>query len=837
MDLNDVRPLGPEPIRYDLDEIVRRLRDTAEVWVRRQFPNGKRNGDEWRLANIAGDPPRKNGSCVITLKGEHAGDWIDFDDNAGGGPLSALEHATGLSGRALYEYAAEETGWSPRDKRPHAGNRSAQRTRAPDHKEQETTREIAFIQSRCQPISGTPAETYLAGRGIGVPTIPDLLFHPDLTYWETKTGYPALIAIVRDAAGRRTAIHRTYLRPDGAAKADVPKPRKMLGSVSGGAVRLAEPSDTGVLVLAEGIETALAVMTACPDLPVWAALSAGNLVEVGLPPEAARIVILADNDESGAGLAAARKAAARLRAEGRSVWLAAPMEPGDDFNDVLPRDGPDAVRAIVHAAAEWAPAAPEGEPGGPPADDVQGDGVEVPGGVPLDFTEEALALDFSARHVDDLRYCAAWGRWLIWSGDHWRSDGTLRAFDLSRPVCREASNRALARIENVKAAARVAAGLASARTVAAVERLAKADRRHAATSEQWDADEWLLNTPDGIVDLTSGRMIPHRREDYMTKITAVGPKGDCPRWRAFLARVTDGDDDLRAFLQRIAGSALTGSVRDHAMFFLYGRGRNGKGVFLNTLTRILNDYAVVASIETFTATHADRHTTDLAMLRGARLVTAQETEEGRRWAENRIKALTGGDPITARFMRQDNFTFQPRFKLVIAGNHKPGLRNVDEAIRARFNLVPFTVTIPPEERDPRLAARLRPEWPGILAWAIEGCLAWQRDGLAPPAAVREATNEYMEVEDALGRFLDERCDVGAKDRLTGDDNVATVAELFASWQEWCRATGEYSGTQKRFSQNMQAHGFMPWKHPETRRSGFRGLRLVVRATPGGYQPD
>src|SRR6185437_11667835 len=172
-------------------------------------------------------------------------------------------------------------------------------------------------------------------------------------------------------------------------------------------------------------------------------------------------------------------------------------------------------------------------------------------------------------------------------------------------------------------------------------------------------------------------------------------------------RITGGDAELQAFLQRFAGYCLTGVTREHAMAFGFGTGANGKGTFLNTLTGIMDSYAAVAPMETFTSSTVDRHSTELAMLRGARLVTAQETEEGRRWAESRIKALTGGDPITARLMRQDFFTFTPQFKLIIAGNHKPGLRGVDEAIRRRFHLIPFAVKIPPEERDKDLADKMK----------------------------------------------------------------------------------------------------------------------------------
>ena len=207
--------------------------------------------------------------------------------------------------------------------------------------------------------------------------------------------------------------------------------------------------------------------------------------------------------------------------------------------------------------------------------------------------------------------------------------------------------------------------------MAAVERLAKADRHHAAIADQWDADPWLLNTPSGVVDLRTGEIRDHRLDDYMTKITAVAPAGECPLWRSFLHRITKADTELQAFLQRFAGYCLTGITREHAMAFGYGTGANGKGTFLNTISGLLASYAAVAPMDAFTASPTDRHATELAMLRGARLVTAQETEDGRRWAESRVKALTGGDPITARFMRQDFFTYQPQFKLFVAETTSP----------------------------------------------------------------------------------------------------------------------------------------------------------------------
>jgi putative DNA primase/helicase len=319
------------------------------------------------------------------------------------------------------------------------------------------------------------------------------------------------------------------------------------------------------------------------------------------------------------------------------------------------------------------------------------------------FSDEALALEFAKQHAGDLRFVAAWNKWLVWNGRHWQFEETLLAWDFARQICRDAA----ARCNKGKTATK----LASATTIYAVERLARADRCLAAVVDQWDADPWVLNTPAGVIDLQTGQASPNQAKDYQTKITAVGPGGDCPRFLAFLDRITGGDGELAAYLQRVLGYGLTGLTREHALFFGYGTGANGKSVLLSTVSGILGEYHKTAPIETFTASNADRHPTDLAGLRGARLVTATETEEGRRWAESRIKQLTGADTVAARFMRQDFFQYRPAFKLVIAGNHKPSLRSVDEAIRRRFHLVPFAVTIPPEERDADLAEKLRMSGP------------------------------------------------------------------------------------------------------------------------------
>ncbi len=411
-------------------------------------------------------------------------------------------------------------------------------------------------------------------------------------------------------------------------------------------------------------------------------------------------------------------------------------------------------------------------------------------------TEDGLATAFTRRYGDDWRYCSLWGKWLVWTGVRWNHDQLLYVTHLSRGICRSASLKADTARQKTK--------LASSATIAAVEKIARSDPKHAATADEWDADVWALNTPGGVVDLRTGQLRAHRREDRMTKVTTATPRGrngeGCPAWLAFIADITGGNTDLAAYLQRVVGYCLTGVTSEHALFFLYGTGANGKSVFVNVLTTILGDYAANAPMDTFMEARGDRHPTELAGLRGARLVSSIETEQGRRWNESKVKAITGGDKVSARFMRQDFFDYLPQFKLLIAGNHKPAIRNVDEAMKRRLHLIPFTVTVPPERRDGRLTEKLLKERDGILAWAIEGCLAWQRQRLDPPDCVRSATEAYFDEEDAIGDFLDEEAQCHQQARVA-------VADVFLRWQEWAGRRGEYVGTSRWLAQQLTNRGF------------------------------
>jgi putative DNA primase/helicase len=387
-----------------------------------------------------------------------------------------------------------------------------------------------------------------------------------------------------------------------------------------------------------------------------------------------------------------------------------------------------------------------------------------------------------ADHGVDLRFCKPWKKWLVWDGQRWRDDATgevmRRAKDTARAVYGESSEKHGARSE-------------SRSGIESMVVLAQTETAIPVRPDDLDAAPWSLNVLNGTLDLRTGHLRNHHREDLLTKLAPVTyePKAKCPTWLAFLDRVMAGDKDLVRFLQRAVGYSLTGSAREQCLFILYGTGANGKSTFLGTISQLLGEYASSTPTETLLVkTGGGGIPNDVARLKGARFVSAIEAEDGRRLAEALIKQMTGGDTMTARFLYGEFFEFLPEFKIFLAVNHKPLIRNTDHAIWRRIRLVPFTVTIPEAERDKDLPEKLRRELPGILTWAVQGCLDWQREGLGMPAAVQRATAEYRAEMDVLDQFLAERCEVAASPADTRRLRVK-VSRLYAAYEEWCTAAG------------------------------------------------
>ena len=759
LDFNDIAP-PPENNRRTLSDAEREalradLLACLESVLFTLFPAGKKRRGKFLIGDVLGSP---GDSLEVVLDGEKAGLWTDRADDSGGDVYALIGNHFGID--VTHDF-------------PRVLDASAD----------------LLGRARSAPVR--------KGKKQAAP-VDDL--GPATAKWDYLDATGKLIAVVYryDPPGQKKQF-----RPWDAKRHKMapPDPRPLYnqpGILRDAQVVLVEGEKCAQALIEAGIvaTTAMHGANAPVDKTDWSPLS-GKAV-----------LIWPDRDKPGWEYAA-QAAQVVLTAGAKSCHILYPPEDapeGWDAADAI-AEGFDVATFLSHGPRlQMHDLADTDEP-------VAGSDESVWG------TEDALALAFTRRYHRDWRYVAAWGRWLVWDGQRWRTEDTLAATDLIRSVCRQTAVRA----DNPK----VAAKLASSGTVSGVERLARADRRHAATTDEWDADPWLLNTPGGVVDLRTGRKRANDRADRMTKITTATPGGDSPQWMAFLSDVTGGDADLHAYLQRMVGYCLTGVTSAHALFFLYGTGANGKSVFANVISTILGDYAATASMDTFVETRGDRHPTDLAGLRGARFVTAIETEQGRRLNESKVQAITGGDKISARFMRQDFFEYTPQFKPVIVGNHKPAIRNIDEAMKRRMHMIPFTVTIPPEQRDGRLTEKLLSERDGILAWAVAGCLAWQREGLKPPACVVSATEEYFEAEDALGRWLEERC-------VRAPNAKSLTAELFSDWKQWAETSGEFIGSQRRFSDLLITRGLEKWRNSVGVR-GFQGIGLKHPPMPA-YTP-
>jgi putative DNA primase/helicase len=389
----------------------------------------------------------------------------------------------------------------------------------------------------------------------------------------------------------------------------------------------------------------------------------------------------------------------------------------------------------------------------------------------LPFSDTYNARAMVRDHGQDLRYCWPWHKWLVWTGAHWQGDDHGAVRRKAKQTIKRLARYAEA-LDDVTAKALMAhikKSLSTAAIKAMIEG-AQDEPGIPVLPEALDADPWLLNCTNGTLDLQTGTLRPHERADLLTRCIPVAYEAAalCPTWDAFLDRIMAGNQRLIRFLQRAVGYALTGVIREHVLLILWGTGRNGKSTFLNTLRALLGPYGLQAPSELLLVSHNDRHPTERADLFGKRFVAAIETEQGRKLAEVFVKEATGGDPIRARRMREDFWEFQPTHKVFLATNHKPVITGTDTAIWERIRLIPFTVTIPKDERDTTLPDKLHAELPGILAWAVRGCLAWQQDGLGEPDEVQQATAGYRTEMDVLGQFISECCLVGPHYRTKAD---------------------------------------------------------------------
>jgi putative DNA primase/helicase len=454
--------------------------------------------------------------------------------------------------------------------------------------------------------------------------------------------------------------------------------------------------------------------------------------------------------------------------------------------------------------------------------------VRKHGGIQRNLTDLGNAERFVQSWGQDVLFDHTAGRWLLFDGRRYRPDETGAVFHLARATVRAIYNEAA--LSESKSEREALAGWAksseSAMRQRALLELARVDPVVAVTHKDLDADGWLLNLLNGSLDLRTGELQPHSREDRLTRLAPVAyePQAVPERFLRFLDEISLSRTDLQAFLQTYFGYSLSASTRDQCFAVLWGSGQNGKTTLVNLVTRCMGDYSAETPVETLMIQKNQGIPNDLARLRGLRLVTARESEQGQRLAESLVKALTGGDKITARFLHQEWFEFTPTFKLVLFTNHRPRILGTDLAIWRRVRLIPFSYTVPEDRKNSDLEKELfEAEAPGILRWLVEGCLEWQREGLPASDTVKAATSEYRSEEDTLSGFLAEHC-------ILENGASAASATLYRRYRSWAEQAGERIMTQTAFSLALQERGFSRW--PNKRHAGFEGIGLQPEADPG-----
>jgi putative DNA primase/helicase len=420
-------------------------------------------------------------------------------------------------------------------------------------------------------------------------------------------------------------------------------------------------------------------------------------------------------------------------------------------------------------------------------------------------TDRGNAERMVAAHGPIIRHCHPWSKWLVYSGARWRVDDTASVDSLAKLSVRQIlvdaaqSDDASDRLSAVKwwhkseSRSRIEGMIALATSEDGVPIL----------PDELDRDPWLFNVRNGTLDLRSGRLGPHRREDMITALAPIDfdEEATCPLWLQTIGRIFGDDDGLIRFWQQLCGICLTGIVTEQILPIAYGSGANGKSTVLGAMMEILGpDYAISAPPGLLTIRHGESHPTERAALFGKRLVVDMESAEGARLNEAWVKQLTGGDRITARRMREDFWEFPPTHKIIMVTNHKPEVCESKGAIWRRIKLVPFTVVIPDEEQERDLPQRLRAEYPGILAWCVRGCLDWQENSLSIPADVQEATQEYRQGQDILGAFLADECVQIAGARVK-------ASALYACYRGHCSLRGEMIMSQRKFGMTMTERGF------------------------------
>lgn len=723
-------------------EINSRALDSLSDFLTSWLPNGKRQGREY----VATNPTRADtrpGSFKINLD---TAVWSDFAaDDRGKGAISIYQYLNGGDTKTAAKAVANMVGL-----------------------EIKGDKKVTYYQRPPQthPTLGKPSDIY---------TYSDFF---KVYRWNLQGGKKEVRPLSKSDQGWRWA--------------DPPKPLPLYNS------GILEKSPAATVVFCEGEKTANAVSKLFPEcVGVTTAHGAKSPQNSNFSPLKGRsLIIYPDNDIPGEKYA--QKIAQLARQAGASdVQIAAlpgqARPAGWDLADAL-------VEGLTREQVEkLMPILPM---------------ATVLPTVTMDFplTDMGNGERFAYQQTKTAKFCFQWDNWLIWNDKYWELDDGGKSFALAKEVVRsiyQSAANATSNDEKRKEIAKHAINSESRKAISNMLWCGSREQNMSVKPEKLDQNKWLLNVSNGTINLVTGQFQKHNSEDYITKLVNIHyhPQATCPTWLRFLDSVTGGDKELIHYLHKAIGYSLTGDTREQCFFFLYGFGSNGKSTFIKILEELMGSrqYALRTPAETLMKKKSDSGVpNDKAMLAGVRVAIAAEISEGSTLNESFIKDVTGQDTITARFLHKEFFDFTPQFKLWMYGNHKPLINGTDHGIRRRPRLIPFTQTFSGNQKDPKLADKLIAELPGILAWAIQGCLLWQTEGLDSPTCVTQATEEYFDEMDIVGIFIKDCCE-------TGEAVQATSKALYEKYVRWSLENGERAMNQRRFGQKLTEKGFKRYK--------------------------
>jgi putative DNA primase/helicase len=439
----------------------------------------------------------------------------------------------------------------------------------------------------------------------------------------------------------------------------------------------------------------------------------------------------------------------------------------------------------------------------------------------LGETDTDNAQRFATRFGHKVIFTSGRG-WLVFDGIRFKPEATVECMELAKKTARLINDEvALQRGEKARLARSDFAKQSLSK--GSLERMIDLAKGLLAVEDsKLDSDPMLLNTETGTIDLRTGQLERHDRRDLLTKLAPVAADQDaiCPQFKTFLRQVTGGDKDLIHYIQKCVGYTLTGDTSEQVLFFVYGPGNTGKSTLVNLIRKLVGDYGCHTPTETLLVKQYDNAIpADLARMAGARMVTAIEANFNRHLDEARIKAMTGGEPITARYMRQNFFEFTPSHKLWLVANDRPRVRSTDTALWRRIRVLPFSVEIPKSNCDPDLSEKLKAEWPGILAWAVRGCLKWQAERLIEPACVQTATADWQNQVDHLKRFVEETI-------IFSPEHEVQARSMYESYSRWCSQNGERRLSMAHFKSRL-SETFDLAQTKINGRGWWKGVKLKV----------